>query len=287
MLEATLQNLAGLMVPLLVVVAVVFVVVDYVVDEVIGSDDEMVGSDDESDGSDDESDPLAGASIRLESADAQTPDPFFERDAGIEVPTVDLSESPPMSGRVTTGLSGRVADGGAAGLYGSSQGDAVCNAQGLIEALRDPANVARARVWGRVHGLPVEDIAPYVRELTAVRLRFDTRVTNHGFAGGEARPFPSVLQAGTSVLVDRRGVPRVRCSCHNPLTEPLRVDGDEDEQRALDVEELAANPADAWEGFDPAQVVTVEPVEPTELLDAFVVADLTTGAHTEQPTGIR
>ena len=30
-----------------------------------------------------------------------------------------------------------------------------------------------------------------------------------------------VLQAGTAVMVDDRGVPRAKCSCGNPLREPI------------------------------------------------------------------
>ena len=52
------------------------------------------------------------------------------------------------------------------------------------------------------------DIESYVAGLTAVRLRWDTRVTNHGFSDGEATAFQSLLQAGTAVLVDDTGVPR-------------------------------------------------------------------------------
>jgi hypothetical protein len=101
-----------------------------------------------------------------------------------------------------------------------------------------------------------------VAGLTAVRLRFDTRVTNHGFRDGEANAFQSILQAGTAVMVDDQGIPRVKCNCGNPLAEPEPLGGDlsEAEQtQALDIQQVATNPQDAWEGLDPATVVSVTP----------------------------
>src|SRR5699024_6987030 len=38
-----------------------------------------------------------------------------------------------------------------------------------------------------------------------------------GYRDGRAVPFQSVLQAGTAVLIDAYGVPRVQCGCGNPL----------------------------------------------------------------------
>ncbi|GAP52775.1 serine/threonine protein kinase [Streptomyces azureus] len=56
-------------------------------------------------------------------------------------------------------------------------------------------------------------------------LRADTGVTNHGFRAGRAAVLQAVLQAGTAVLVDDRGVPRVRCACGNPLRPPVAMRG--------------------------------------------------------------
>ncbi|PZT71125.1 hypothetical protein DN402_02310 [Streptomyces sp. SW4] len=53
-------------------------------------------------------------------------------------------------------------------------------------------------------------------------LRADTRVTGHGLRGGRPVGGQAVLQAGTAVLVDDRGVPRVRCAGGNPLTRRRR-----------------------------------------------------------------
>lgn len=56
-----------------------------------------------------------------------------------------------------------------------------------------------------------------MRSLQPVVLMHDTWVTNHGYRDGRAVPFQSVLQAGTAVLIDAYGVPRVQCGCGNPL----------------------------------------------------------------------
>ena len=66
-------------------------------------------------------------------------------------------------------------------------------------------------------------MARYIRELRPVTLTRDTRVTNHSFVDGRAVAFQSILQAGTAVLVDKDGVPVVRCRCGNPLLEPVYV----------------------------------------------------------------
>ena len=52
--------------------------------------------------------------------------------------------------------------------------------------------------------------------LGGVILMTDTRVTNHGFKNGVANPFQAVPAKGTAVLVDAKGVPRVRGFCGNP-----------------------------------------------------------------------
>lgn len=241
-------------------------------------------------------DGLEDGSIRLEPVDAQTPNPFIDENLDLgdfldgelqlgEIPTPSGTEAPELSDAVVTGLSGKVAAGDQAGLHGGSQTTAVCDVAALAELLADPAHADRGRAWADVQGIAVDEIAAFLDRLTPVRLRYDTRVTNHGFRDGRARPFQSILQAGTAVLVDHRGVPRARCSCGNPLTEPAPVDTDADaaESDALDLDHLAANPDDAWDGLDPAAVVTIEPGEER---DRIVVADLETGRHVEQLPGL-
>ena len=88
------------------------------------------------------------------------------------------------------------------------------------------------------------DIGPFLDTLTALTLRTDTAVTNHGFRNGVADSFPSVLQAGTAVLVDAEGLPRVRCFCGNPLQTPVPLDNVRFEGRP-------------WTGFEPESVTVI------------------------------
>lgn len=112
------------------------------------------------------------------------------------------------------GAGGRFS-GDTAGLYGGTRSDATCDDAMLTGYLRD--DPAKASAWAGALGLQVSQIDSYVSGLTPVVLRADTLVTNHGYAGGTATAFASVLQAGTAVFVDRWGTPVVRCACGNPL----------------------------------------------------------------------
>ncbi len=133
------------------------------------------------------------------------PDPFGPSFANytLEVPTEDLS-----SGTVSSDTSG---------LYGGT-GENSCDVEAMIEFLMN--NPDRAAAWAGVQGIAVDEIPDYLRSLTAVVLLENTLVINHGYSEGEAVPFLAVLEAGTAVLVDDDGIPRVRCACGNPLTPP-------------------------------------------------------------------
>ncbi|HEY8526673.1 MAG TPA: DUF6777 domain-containing protein [Acidimicrobiales bacterium] len=228
---------------------------------------------------------VGGERVRLEPVDAQLADPFLDTnlDTGVGAGAAGALAAalPELTESVAASLSGRVAAGSTAGLYGGSLDAEVCDSAQLVAFLTDPANAAQAEAWAGVHGIAVDEIPDYIAGLTSVRLRFDTRVTNHGFADGRAQPFQSILQAGTAVLVDDRGVPRARCYCGNPLAEPEPLPGEAGDD-ALDLEAWAENPEDAWEGLDPGKVVTVEPGEPS---DTLTVADLETGEPVEKPVG--
>jgi hypothetical protein len=117
------------------------------------------------------------------------------------------------------------------------------------------ANPDKARAWAQVEGTTPADIPDYIRSLTPVVLRYDTRVTNHGFTNGVALPYQSVLQAGTAVLVDRYGVPRARCYCGNPLLPPI--------PRA--VTPVYTGPA--WPAFQPTTIIiVVQAPQPVQIL---------------------
>ena len=151
--------------------------------------------------------------------------------------------------------------GNAEGLYGAQRDVPSCNADALITYLE--ANPNRARPWAGALGLNAADIRAFVSALTPVVLRVDTRVTDYGFADGRAVPRQSILQAGTAVLVDRTGVPRVRCASGNPLGEPSAVTSSPDYTGTR------------WPGFSPQTIVIVNPAPTTTTL---VLIDIVTGA---------
>ena len=207
----------------------------------------------------------AGAGeVILEPAAADGSDPFFESIAtsSVEVPGGGVAAVAGDPDGVET------VDGSTPGLYGGTGEDAVCDAGALVGFLEK--NPAKAKAFAGVLGIRPSGIADYVAGLTPVVLREDTRVTNHGFSGGEATARQSVLQAGTAVLVDARGVPRVRCACGNPLIEPTAT---------------ASAPTfegDGWAGFDDTRLVAVEP---GTAVDSFEVVDVTTDEAYTQPVG--
>jgi hypothetical protein len=159
--------------------------------------------------------------------------------------------------------------GSAPGLYGGTGNQSVCDATALVAFLR--AHPDKARAFASVLGIRPDQIASYVAELTPVLLREDTRVTNHGFANGEATTLQSILQAGTAVLVDNHGVPRVRCACGNPLTESTALSG-------------APNYTGIrWQDFDETRIIAVAPSP--QPVDNFTLVNVYTGKPYQQPTG--
>jgi hypothetical protein len=214
---------------------------------------------------DDSSGSNVGSQVVLEPVTATRADNFTD-DLDVEqagaAAGVAMTGVPQLGNQVVATLAGLSTGGTEPGLYGGSQDTQTCDVDKLVTFLTSEANASKAKAWAEVLGVKVDDIADYVSGLTAVRLRFDTRVTNHGYKSGKANAFQSVLQAGTAVLVDDQGVPRVKCNCGNPLAEPEPLGGDvskADQTRALDIQQVAENPQDAWPGLDPAQVVSVKP----------------------------
>lgn len=150
-------------------------------------------------------------------------------------------------------------------LYGGTPEESVCNPELLLAFLADHPDEAAA--WASVAGHEVDEIPEFVGSLTSVVLGSDTWVLNHGFAEGEAVPRQSVLQAGSAVMADSQGVPRVRCGDGNPLLQPA----------ADDIDRGAAD--GAWDDYDPAEVVRVVAGEATETL---TVVDIESGRTFQQ-----
>ena len=202
----------------------------------------------------------AADKVRLEPIDASHPDDFTDDlDLGELGARIGLDQVSTPQGEHPPGgvLAGTETPGSEPGLYGGTRDQAVCDVQRLLGFLTDPTNAAKTAAWADVLGLETSQIPDYIATLTAVRLGFDTRVTNHGYRDGRATSLQSVLQAGTGVLVDVHGVPRVKCNCGNPLLEP-EVLGQIDGSASRDVARHAVNPQDAWDGLDATSIVMVD-----------------------------
>jgi len=158
--------------------------------------------------------------------------------------------------------------GGQPGLYGGTANNATCDPAKLVAFLQ--SNPDKGRAWAGVLGITPAEIPTYVNALTPLILTRDTRVTNHGFANGTATSIPAVLQAGTAVMVDKFGIPRVKCGCGNPLTEPPPL-----------TSRTQFN-GPRWSGFATSTLVTVTTsVE----VKTFVIVDVNTGGLLSRPPG--
>jgi hypothetical protein len=200
--------------------------------------------------------------------DTPPPTPATPEDTGVDLPLAGsalLPVEPASSGAI------RSASADTAGLYGGSLRYSRCARGRLVDFLTSSPAKARAWVdvlnrdsslyWSGGTQLTTADIQSYVFELTPVVLRADTWVTNHGYSNGRATPIQSVLQAGTAVLVDKYGVPRVKCYCGNPLLPPLRFRPVYRGQR--------------WPDFDQRKVIIV--TRSVTIIDTFTLWDVNTG----------
>ncbi|MFI2038983.1 DUF6777 domain-containing protein [Streptomyces bottropensis] len=203
----------------------------------------------------DDSGDSAGGEVFLQAAGKSGPDPFTESTATDsstppETPTATPSSSEPAN--VT-----RAVDGSSPGLYGGTRKVSSCDVEKQIKVLG--ANPAKNDAFASVAGVEPSGVPAYLRSLTPVQLRMDTRVTNHGYRDGAATSYQAVLQSGTAVLVDDRGVPRVRCACGNPLKPPVALKTTPEPK------------GDSWPSYRPQNVVVVEPS--TTVINVFVLYD--------------
>ncbi|WP_053628799.1 DUF6777 domain-containing protein [Streptomyces sp. XY511] len=213
----------------------------------------------------------AGGEVFLEAAAAAGPDPFTPSTA---TEPEEAVAAPETTGTVrgsggTSGARTLEVDGGHPGLYGGTRNVASCDVEKQIKFLTahpDKGGAFAATVGVRQAGIP-----SYLRSLTPVRLGWDTRVTNHGYRNSAPTGYQAILQAGTSVLVDGHGVPRVRCACGNPLTPPVAVQG------------KARLSGTEWSSFRSAELVAVRPA--AKPVKAVTVFDPGRKAWYERPSG--
>ncbi|MFC3572544.1 DUF6777 domain-containing protein [Streptomyces yaanensis] len=189
-----------------------------------------------------------GGEIFLQPAAAQGPDPFTASTVVSAVASGSVTRTPQAGADRSTSVA-RSFSGATPGLYGGTQSVGSCDVERQTAFLT--ADRARGRAFAQASGIGQASIPAFLHGLTSVVLRADTRVTNHGFRDGRATGYQSVLEAGTAVLVDGRGVPRVRCACGNPIDAPAAVKG------------AHATSGRSWTGYRPAQVITVIPAPQT------------------------
>ncbi|MCX5386892.1 DUF6777 domain-containing protein [Streptomyces sp. NBC_00083] len=208
--------------------------------------------------------------LNLQPVAAQGPDPFTPSTA--ESTATPTPAAPPGAGtgNPTAGLSPtRTVSGSTPGLYGGTQSVASCDIEKQIRFLG--GDRAKNRAFADAAGVDPGSVAGFLRGLTPVVLRADTRVTNHGFRDGAATSFQSVLQAGTAVLVDDHGAPRVRCACGNPLKPPNAHQGSWNDKGR------------PWPGYRGDRVIVVRPT--TVVINNLIIVNVVNNTWIERQSG--
>ncbi|MFF3348211.1 DUF6777 domain-containing protein [Streptomyces sp. NPDC002779] len=217
-------------------------------------------------GSESDKGTAASGEVFLQPVAAPGPDPFTDSTAtstATPPPVTRTPQSTPTSDGV------RSYSGSTPGLYSGTERVGSCDVNRQIGYLT--ADQGKARAFAGAAGISEAGIPQYLRGLAPVVLRADTGVTSHGYRAGRTTTYQSVLQAGTAVLVDDRGVPRVRCACGNPLKPPAATQGSP----------TVSGPA--WAGFRPAQVVVVTPA-PQVIADITII-DVVSNTWIERRVG--
>ncbi|MFJ8660375.1 DUF6777 domain-containing protein [Streptomyces sp. NPDC093795] len=201
--------------------------------------------------------------VFLQPLAAQGPDPFTASTARVTARSSSRGPEPdPGAERV------REVTGSTPGLYGGTRAEGSCDVEQQVSHLAADQN--RTRAFAEAAGIPETNVGDWLRGLTPVVLRADTRVTNHGYRQGKADAYQSVLQTGTAVLVDQYGAPRVRCACGNPLRTPTKATG-------------GVHKGDPWDGFDPDRVIVVRPT--TTVVTSLVIVNAADRSWIERRTG--
>nr|WSY49786.1 hypothetical protein OG999_06250 [Streptomyces sp. NBC_00886] len=212
--------------------------------------------------------------VFLQPVAAQGPDPFTDSTVTTTTAPPRVTRTPQSTPTRSTSASPgrmRTVSGGTPGLYGGTARSGSCDVERQITYLT--ADRAKARAFAQAEDISQGAIPGYLRGLTPVVLRADTQVTNHGFRDAQVTGFQSVLQSGTAVLVDNRGVPRVRCACGNPLKAGVASQGG-----------LGDN-GRPWSGFRPAEVIVVTPAP--QVITNITIINIVDNNWIERPLGHR
>lgn len=230
------------------------------------------------------------SAVRAIAAGISQANPFFTEDGSLgkdmRLPEarpsggIQASNSPGLYGGATggdtggddgatggdDGSSGQGDDDGATGEFGGSTKPGTCDAEKLKNFLTDSKNSAKAREWARVMNISTDQIPTHIDQLTPVVLRHDTLVTNHEYKDGKAVPFDALLQAGIAILVDRQGLPAVKCSCGNPL---LPYEGN---VKKTSVQFTDGNTK--WAGYQQDRIVVVKPPPGSQKIERLQLVDV-------------
>ncbi|MFI1018502.1 DUF6777 domain-containing protein [Streptomyces sp. NPDC020965] len=215
--------------------------------------------------------PPPEAKVLLQSAAVRGPDPYTAssvRDLATPAPQPPAptggSGAGPLRGQIL-----RTVSGATPGLYGGVDSVGSCDPERQISLL--DADPARARAFAGGAGISRAGLPGFVRGLTPVVLRADTRITSHGYRADAAVARQAVLQAGTAVLVDPHGTPRVRCAGGNPLTPPVAAKGS------------VLHQGRPWSGYQSERTVVVRPA--ARAVDSLVIADVADSGWIDRRTG--
>jgi hypothetical protein len=203
------------------------------------------------------------AEVVQEPAGTPGSDPFTQSVAAADNPSV--AGVAPAEG---TGAAPSTA-GDTEALYAGTRNNPGSDPARLASSLQgDPAEAAG---WAGVQGIAPSAVGSFISGLTPVLLRADVRVTDYGWRNGQPVARQSVLQAGTAVLVDALGQPRVRSVSGSPLGSPLHVSA------------APRYTGASWAGFTPKNIEVVAPAPIP--VDHFVIYDLGTGQTFVRPVG--
>ncbi len=176
---------------------------------------------------------LASSVVELEAADDPGPAPF----------TSDVGKL--TGSAVATAVRSGAVEATQPGLYGAKRGQAACDSSQLVDELN--ADPALREAFAVKLAVATTDLGKSVGVMASVVLRSDTLVIDHLFVGGKAVGQAAVLEAGTPVLVDQFGVPRVRCTSGSPL------------QTLMTLPENVEFKGAEWTGFRAGAVISVVP----------------------------
>ncbi|MEU6576891.1 DUF6777 domain-containing protein [Streptomyces sp. NPDC046805] len=202
--------------------------------------------------------PAKGGEVFLEAANETGQDAYTDSantTAAKDHSVPPLTTSPAAATGPTTEVRG--VDGGSDGLYSGRRDVSSCDVEKEIRTLH--ASPSKNRSFAKTVGVRPDAVPAYLRSLTPVQLRADTRVTFHGYRDGSGTERQAVLQTGTAVLVDGHGMPRVRCACTNPLSAPVAQRG------------TPQMKGKAWSAYRPSNVVVVTPAP--RAVHTFVLYD--------------